>query len=82
MGREALEPQSAFRPLLHPTGIWICTEMDIRGVRNLIFGAVLRRIDMVARASGAFDQSGINDRCLRGLQLQPVALKLAADLGQ
>ena len=56
--------------------------MDIRRVRGLILSTVLRWVDMVAGASGAFDQGRVDDGGGGLFQLQAMALKLAADLGQ
>ena len=48
--------------------------MDIRRVRGLILGTVLRWVDMVAGAGGAFDQGRVDDGGGGLFQLQAMAL--------
>lgn len=56
--------------------------MDIRRVRDFIFGPILRRVDMASGPGGAFDKGRVDDGRGGLFQLQAMALKLVADLGQ
>jgi len=73
---KALESERGLRPLLHPTRIWIGTEMLYRIVRRIVLGPILRGHDMLAGPGRAFD------RRLGPLHLETMLFDLPADLGQ